>query len=92
MSGVIEERKVDSKGRIYLTSVLKNKKVYMLRKDDFIIIAHSRRTLFDIIRKINKSDVINEYLKIIEELGEPSPKEIERAVGEGIWRKLKEFS
>jgi len=92
MSGVIEERKVDSKGRIYLTSMLKNKTVYMLRRDDFIIIARSRRTLFDIIKKIDKSNVIDEYLKIVEELGEPSPKEIERVVGEGIWRKLKEFS
>ncbi|RLE78848.1 MAG: hypothetical protein DRJ51_08840 [Thermoprotei archaeon] len=43
-------------------------------------------------RKAERERVLGEYLLILEELGIPSPKEIERLARERLWKKLKEYS
>jgi len=87
----IEERIVDAKGRVYLSSKLKGKTIYMARKGDVIILSTTRRGVQEVLKRIGGS-VIEEYLGLLEKLGEPSPKDIEYYSRKRIWGELKEYS
>lgn len=87
----IEERIVDAKGRVYLSSKLKGKTIYMARKGNIIIISTTRRGVQEVLKRIGGS-VIEEYLDLLEKLGEHSPKDIEYYSRKRIWEKLKEYS
>ncbi len=88
----VEVRRVDSKGRIYLTTSLRGKEVYLVRNKDYVIIAFSREKALELSRKYSSSDnLLQEYISLLEELGEPSPKEIEKSSRRKSWKKLLGF-
>jgi len=92
VSLAVETRKVDSKGRIYLSSRLKGRVVYLVSKGDLLVVATSRERLQEAVRKLYGKSILEEYLDLLAELGEPTPKEVEKLARVGIWRKLEGHS
>jgi len=82
----------DSKGRIYLSSRLKNKTVYIFRRNDILIVATSRSILNETLKKFQGKSTIEEYMNLLSKLGEPTPKEIEKFARKRTWKKLEEYS
>jgi len=83
----IEERVVDDRGRLYLSRRLRGKKLYMKIVGGVVILAEDPEELESIARAIQekRNKVVEEYLALIEELGEPSIEELEGAVREAAW-------
>ena len=92
MGATIETRRVDSKGRVYLSSSLKGKVVYLVREGDLLLVATSRERLQEVVRKLYGKSALEEYLDLLAELGEPTPEEVDRLARERTWEKLKEYS
>lgn len=86
----VEERIVDAKGRIYISSRLKGRTVYMVRKGDVIILSTTRRGIQEVLKRIGGS-IVEEYLSLLEKLGEPSPKDVEYYSRKRTWEKLEEY-
>ncbi len=86
----IEEKIVDSKGRLYLSSKLRGRRVYVVRRGDLIVLSTSRSSLVEALRKLGGS-ILDEYLRLLEFLGEPKPKEVEEVSRKRIWRKLRGY-
>jgi len=87
LSGV-EERVVDERGRLYLSRSLRGKKFYLGRVGRILVLAQSPEELEEATRALRESRrrVIDEYLRLLEELGEPSVEELEEATREAMWR------
>ncbi len=70
-------RKVDAKGRVYLSRGLKGSEPYMVEVDGVILLSPSRERILSVIEKLSARSALREYLALLEELGEPAPKEVE---------------
>ena len=91
VSGTMEEisvRKVDAKGRVYLSSKLRGSELYMAEADDVILLSASRERIVSALEQLSPRTAINEYLALLEELGEPTPKEIEELARRRAWRSV----
>ncbi|BDB99772.1 hypothetical protein SACC_27890 [Saccharolobus caldissimus] len=76
---LMEVKKVDSKGRIYLGSEFAGKKLYVIRIFDSLFITDSEEKANEIERK--KEEFLREGIeKLFDFLGEPSIEEIKGAV------------
>ena len=75
-----------------MSSRLKGKIVYLVNKGDLLIVATSRERLQEAVRKLYRRSVLEEYLDLLTELGEPTPEEVEEFARVGIWRKLEGHS
>jgi hypothetical protein len=91
MSGTVEEisvRKVDAKGRIYLSSKLRGFELYLAEIHDVILLSASRERILSALEQLSPRTAIKEYLALLEELGEPAPKEIEELARRRAWRSV----
>ena len=87
----VEERRLDSRGRLYLSRSLSGSRVYVARAGGVIVVARSREEAAEaaeLLASRRSEGVIEEYLGLLEELGEPSVEEVEEAAREEQWRKL----
>jgi hypothetical protein len=88
-SGNMEEmsvRRVDAKGRVYLSRKLRGSELYMAEVDDVILLSASRERIMSAVEQLAPRNAIKEYLALLEELGEPAPKEIEGLARARAWR------
>ncbi len=85
-------RKVDSKGRIYLSPSFRGKRVYLVRGRGFLVVAASRAELQEVLKKLYGRSFLEEYLSLLRELGEPTLEELEKSTRRRSWRKLEEYS
>ncbi|NOZ88985.1 MAG: hypothetical protein GXO15_03580 [Crenarchaeota archaeon] len=90
-AGVVEERVVDDRGRVYLSRDLRGRRVYVARLGRLVVVADSREELEEARRVLlaERRRVVEEYLRLLEELGEPGVEELEEAVGEEMWRRAR---
>ncbi|MCC6003740.1 MAG: hypothetical protein LM590_05300 [Thermofilum sp.] len=79
-------RRVDAKGRIYLSRKLRGSELYMAEVDDVILLSASRERIMSAVEQLAPRNAIKEYLALLEELGEPAPKEIEGLARSRAWR------
>ena len=86
----VEERIVDDQGRVYLSRSLRWRRLYMVRAGGIIVLALSRSEAVKAAELLS-GNIIDEYLALLEKLGEPSPKEIEEASREQVWRHVREY-
>jgi len=70
-------RRVDAKGRVYLSRGLKGSPLYMIEVDGVILLSPSRERILSVAEKLSARSSPREYLALLEELGEPEPKEVE---------------
>jgi len=70
-------RKVDAKGRVYLTRDLRGSELYMFEVDGVILLSPSRERILSVVENLSARSALREYLALLEELGEPAPKEVE---------------
>jgi len=82
----LSARKVDSKGRVYLSRGLRGSELYMLEIDGVILLSPSRERILSVIEKLSARSALKEYLALLEELGEPTPKEVEELARARAWR------
>jgi len=82
----ISVRRVDAKGRIYLSRKLRGSELYMAEVDDVILLSASRESILSAVEQLAPRSAIKEYLDLLEELGEPAPKEIEGLARARAWR------
>ncbi len=81
---LVEERVVDERGRLYLGRRLRGRRLYLARAAGVIVVADSREEA-ERAARIIAARVLDEYLGLLERLGEPTPKEIEEASREQQW-------
>jgi len=86
----IEERVVDNRGRLYLSRSMRGKKLFIKRIGRVYLVAESLDELERAVEALQASRkaIIDEYVKLIEELGEPSVEELEEAVREASWAEI----
>ena len=84
----ISVRKVDAKGRVYLSRKLRGAELYMVEVDDVILLSASRERILSALEQLSPGAAIKEYLDLLEELGEPIPKEIEELARRRGWRSV----
>ena len=86
----IEERVVDNRGRLYLSRSMRGKKLFIKRVGRVYIVAESLEELEKAAEALQASRemIIDEYVRLIEELGEPSVEELEEAVREASWAEI----
>jgi hypothetical protein len=82
---LVEERVVDEKGRLYLGRRLGGRRLYLVRAGGVVVVADSRERAEWAARALAEK-VLDEYLGLLERLGEPSPEEVEEAARERQWR------
>ncbi len=87
--GVVEERVVDDRGRVYLSRDLRGRRVYVARLGGLVVLSTSREELEEARRALlaERRRIVEEYLSLLEELGEPGVEDLEEAVGEEMWRR-----
>ena len=91
MSGTVEElnvRRVDAKGRVYLSRGLRGSELYMVEVDGVILLSPSRERILSVIEKLSARSALREYLALLEELGEPEPKEVEELARARRWKSV----
>lgn len=81
-------RRVDSKGRVYLARELRGSELYMTEVDGVILLSPSRARVLAAAEKLAPSNALREYLALLEELGEPTPKEVEELARARAWRSV----
>jgi len=79
-------RRVDAKGRVYLSRKLRGSELYMAEVDDVILLSASRERIMSAVEQLAPRNAIKEYLALLEELGEPAPKEIKGLARARAWR------
>lgn len=86
----IEERIVDNRGRLYLSRSMRGKKLFIKRLGRVYIVAESLEELERAAKALQESRriIIDEYVRLVEELGEPSVEELEETVREASWAKI----
>jgi hypothetical protein len=70
-------RRVDAKGRVYLSRGLRGSELYMVEVNGVILLSPSRERILSAAEKLSARSALREYLALLEELGEPAPKEVE---------------
>ena len=67
---------------------MRGKKLYLGRVGRILVLAQSLEELEEATRALRESRrrIIDEYLRLLEELGEPSVEELEEATREAMWR------
>jgi hypothetical protein len=58
----------------------------MAEVDDVILLSASRERILSAVEQLAPRNAIKEYLALLEELGEPAPKEIESLTRARAWR------
>ena len=81
-------RRVDGKGRVYLSRRLRGSELYMLELDGLILLSPSRERILSAVEKLSARSALREYLALLEELGEPAPEEVEELARAGMWRSV----
>jgi hypothetical protein len=81
-------RKVDAKGRVYLSRGLKGSELYMVEVDGVILLSPSRERILSVVEKLSARSALREYLALLEELGEPAPKEVEELARSRTWKSV----
>jgi hypothetical protein len=79
-------RRVDTKGRVYLSRKLRGSELYMVEVDDVILLSASRERILSAVERLAPCNALKEYLALLEELGEPAPKEVEELARARAWR------
>ncbi len=87
----IEERKVDDKGRVYVSRTLRGRRIYMARLGELIVMGGSKKAVEDAVKLLEsaRKDIVDEYVRLLEELGEPSVEDFEETVREAVWERLR---
>lgn len=87
----VEARKVDSRGRVYISSGLKGKVIYLVRNGDLVVLSSSREKVQEALVRLYGKSAIEEYLSLLGELGEASVEDVEKASREKVWKSLREY-
>jgi len=86
--GELSVRRVDAKGRVYLSRGLRGSELYMLEIDGVFLLSPSRERILSVVEKLAPRSALKEYLALLEELGEPTPKEVEKLARARMWRSI----
>ena len=78
-------RKVDGKGRLFLGKYYAGKTVYVVEVGDSLVVAQDRN-LAERVKALGVKALLDVYYRLLDIVGEPAAKDIERAVEEAIWR------
>jgi len=81
-------RRVDNRGRVYLSRGLKGSELYMVEVDGAILLSPSRERILSVIEKLSARSALREYLALLEELGEPAPKEVKELARARTWKSV----
>ncbi|RSN75392.1 hypothetical protein [Candidatus Methanodesulfokora washburnensis] len=82
----VNVRRVDMKGRIYLSRRLVGLKLYMVEVDGVVLLSASKERILSAVERLAPCSSLKEYLAILEELGELTPKEVEEFARARAWR------
>jgi len=84
----VEERIVDSRGRLYLSKRLRGRRLYVARVGGVYVAAETPEEAVRAAEALQAAagSVVEEYLGLLEELGEPTAREVEEAARERMWR------
>ena len=91
VSGTVEGlsvRRVDAKGRVYLSRGLRGSELYMFEVDGVILLSPSRERILSVVERLSARSALREYLALLEELGEPTPKEVEELARARMWKSV----
>ena len=90
-AGEVEERVVDSRGRLYLSKRLRGRRIYLARVGGVYVVSESRSEAEEAARVLAGAAgrVVEEYLALLEELGEPGLGEVEEAARVRMWREAR---
>jgi len=81
-------RRVDAKGRVYLSRGLRGSELYMFEVDGVILLSPSRERILSVVERLSARSALREYLALLEELGEPTPKEVEELARARMWKSV----
>ncbi|MFB6491387.1 MAG: hypothetical protein TU35_009180 [Thermoproteus sp. AZ2] len=79
------KRRVDSRGRISIGVENAGKVMYVVKIGDSYFVTPDEGKAEEVKRR-GLEVVLSAYMRLLEELGEPSPEEVEEAVEEELWR------
>jgi hypothetical protein len=79
-------RRVDAKGRVYLSRRVVGSELYAAEVEGVFLLSPSRERVLSALERLTPRSALREYLALLEELGEPSPKEAEELARARAWR------
>ncbi len=82
----LKVRKVDGKGRLYLSRGMSGAELYMAEVGGVILLSASRERVLEALERLAAGSALREYVGLLEELGEPAPEEVERLARARAWR------
>jgi hypothetical protein len=67
---------------------LRGSELYMVEVDGVILLSPSRERILSAAEKLSARSALREYLTLLEELGEPAPKEVEELARARMWKSV----
>ena len=79
-------RRADAKGRVYLSREVSGSELYVAEVEGVFLPSPSGERILSALERLTPRSALGEYLALLEELGEPSPKEAEELARARAWR------